>query len=58
MARDLKEILEEQFNLQYGLHMSITDYDKNDVRDNKWFLDRLYQQKKEENQAREVKPRS
>lgn len=58
MARNLKEILEEQFNLQYYLHMSVVDYEGNDIRDNKWMVDRLYKQKKEEREAREGKNKS
>ena len=51
MAKPLADILEVQFNLQYYLHMTVNDYDDNDVRDNDWLYSRLVQQKKDEIEA-------
>ena len=44
-------MLEVQFDLMYHLEMSITDYDRNDIKDNAWMHARLIQQKNEEIKA-------
>jgi hypothetical protein len=44
-----------QFDLQYYLHMSISDYDNNDIKDNEWLHSKLYEQKEDEAKAREKK---
>ena len=49
--KNYNDILEEQFNLQYYLNMSVKDYDENDVGDNRWLYSRLVDQKKKENEA-------
>ena len=49
MARDLNDVLELQFRLMYYLHMSITDFDNNDIKDNEWLHTRLIKQKEDEN---------
>lgn len=53
MGKNLKDILETQFDLMYYLRMSVQDYDNNDIRDNKWLHSRLILQKKKEKEARE-----
>ena len=52
MVPSYKDILEMQFDLQYYLHMSISDFDNNDVGDNRWIHSKLYERKKEENELR------
>jgi hypothetical protein len=51
MAKHLEDILEMQFNLMYYLHISVTDFDNNDSRDNEWLYSRLVKQKKDEQDA-------
>ena len=41
-----------QFVLLYYLHMSISDYNHNDIRDNEWIYGRFVQQRKEEIEAK------
>ena len=55
MGRNYRDILEEQFNLQYYLHMSISDYDNNSISDNKWLYGKLIERKKDENELRNKK---
>ena len=52
MGKNLKDILEIQFDLLYHLNMTIADYDENDIRDNSWIHSRLVLQKKNEAKAR------
>lgn len=52
MARTLVDILEMQFSLMYYLHISIADFDANDMRDNEWLHSRLIKQKLDEEEAR------
>ena len=52
MARTLVDILEMQFSLMYYLHITITDFDNNDMRDNEWLHSRLIKQKLDEDEAR------
>jgi len=37
-----------QFDLMYYLHMNISDFDSNDIKDNHWLHSRLRKQKKDE----------
>ena len=53
MARNLNDILMMEFDLMYHMHMNITDFDNNDIKDNIWLHNRLCEQKREENKARE-----
>ena len=55
MGRTLQDVLEMQFNLLYHLHMSITDFDNNDAKDNEWFNSRLIKQKEDEIEAKRKK---
>jgi len=55
MARPLVDILEMQFDLMYYLHMSIADFDSNDMRDNEWLHSRLAKQKKDEEELKKGK---
>jgi hypothetical protein len=55
MGLNLKDILEMQFDLQYYLHMSIADFDNNDMKDNEWLHGRLCNQKQEELEAKNIK---
>ena len=52
MGKNYKDILEMQFDLQYHLHMSVTDYNDNDMKDNNWIHSRLCKQKQDENELR------
>ena len=52
MVPSYKDMLEMQFDLQYYLHMSIDDFDNNDVGDNRWLHSRLVKQKQDENESR------
>ena len=52
MGKTLQELLEMQFNLLYYLHMSITDFDNNDAKDNDWILSKLISEKNKEIEAR------
>ena len=52
MAKNLNNILEEQFDLMYYLHMNIADYNENDARDNSWLHSRLCKQKQDEVEAK------
>lgn len=42
-----------QFDLMYYLHISITDFDRNDIKDNYWLHSKLCEQKRKELEARE-----
>ena len=55
MARPLEDILEMQFNLMYYLHMSVVDFDENDMRDNEWLHSRLIKQKRDEEESKKKK---
>jgi hypothetical protein len=52
MGKTLQELLETQFNLLYHLHMSISDFDNNDAKDNDWLFSRLCKIKNDEIEAR------
>ena len=52
MGKTLQELLETQFNLLYYLHMSISDFDNNDAKDNEYLFSRLCKQKNEEIETR------
>jgi len=52
MVRTLVDILEMQFNLMYYVHMTVADFNENDMRDNEWLHSRLVKQKKDEEEAR------
>ena len=52
MGKNYNDILKIQFDLQYYLHMSIADYNDNDIKDNDWLHAKLYERKKEENELR------
>ena len=52
MGKNYSDILEMQFDLQYHLHMSVEDYNNNDIRDNNWIHSRLVRQKQDENEQR------
>jgi hypothetical protein len=54
MGKNLIDILETQFDLMYYLHMTVQDYDNNDIRDNSWTHSRLILQKKNEMKAKEA----
>ena len=53
MGRTLQDVLEIQFNLLYHLHLSISDFDTNDIKDNEWLNSRVIKQKADEIAARE-----
>ncbi len=40
-----------QFDLMYYLHMSISDFDHNDAKDNDWLHGRLIEKKRQEIEA-------
>jgi hypothetical protein len=40
-----------QFDLMYYLHMTVADFDDNDMRDNEWLHSRLVKQRKDEQEA-------
>jgi len=44
-----------QFNLMYYLHMSVVDFDENDMRDNEWLHSRLIKQKRDEEESKKKK---
>ena len=52
MGRILQDMLEVQFNLLYHLHMSIQDFDENDIKDNEWLYGRTLKQKEDEIEAK------
>ena len=52
MGRPLVDLLEMQFNLMYYLHMPISDFDNNDMRDNEWLYSRLVKQRKDEEETK------
>ena len=52
MGRTLQDVLEIQFNLLYHLHMSISDFEANDIHDNEWLNSRIAKQKEDEIDAK------
>ena len=50
--------MEEVFFLQYHIHMSVRESLSLEVRERRWFIQRLIKQKQEENQAVENAKRS
>lgn len=50
--------MEEAFFLQYHLKMNFNDTLSLDVRERKWFIQRLIKQKQKENEALEAAKRS
>ena len=52
MGKTLQELLETQFNLLYYLHLTISDFDENDAKDNDWLYSRLIKIKNDEIAAR------